>query len=45
MKALFLYIDQMNDILFLALFAVFWLTTVCLYSIWLKRWEKKHAKN
>jgi hypothetical protein len=40
MSSIFNYMDQMNDLLFFSLFAVFWLGTLIVYSMVLKKWGR-----
>ena len=40
MNSIFNYIYQMNDLLLFSLIAIFWLITVIMYSMVLKKWEK-----
>jgi hypothetical protein len=41
MNFIFNYIDQMNDLLFLSLIATFWLVTIIIYSMVLKKWGER----
>ncbi len=40
MNSIFNYIDQMNDLLFLSLIAIFGFGTVIMYSTIFKKWGK-----